>query len=192
MARTKFFCYGDETGQDTRGELFIVSVVISADQREEMRQLCEQIEGESGKRHLKWSDASPHYRLAYIKRILSKPIFRGALNFSVYQHSKDYSALTIETISRALKANSTEDYDATVFIDALPRSSIRDVGLRLRRAGVSVKKVRGVRRDENDALIRLADALCEFVRAGREGIPVISELLKEMIEKGIVRDPSQK
>lgn len=182
----------DETGQDTRGALFIVSVVISADRREEMRQLCEQIEDESGKRYLKWGDASPRYRLTYIKRILSKPIFRGTLSFSVYQHSKDYSTLTIETISRALKAYAKEDYDATVFIDALPRSSIRDVGLRLRRSGVSVKKVRGVRKDENDALIRLADALCGFVRAGREGIPVISELLNEMIDKGVVRDLSRK
>ena len=30
----KFYCYVDETGQDTQGELFIVSVVIADQERE--------------------------------------------------------------------------------------------------------------------------------------------------------------
>jgi hypothetical protein len=32
----KFYCYVDETGQDTMGELFIVSVVVSSSQRDEL------------------------------------------------------------------------------------------------------------------------------------------------------------
>jgi hypothetical protein len=40
----KLFCYVDETGQDTQGRLFVVSVVITDQERDLFRQTCEDIE----------------------------------------------------------------------------------------------------------------------------------------------------
>jgi hypothetical protein len=40
--------------------------------------------------------------------------------------------------------------------------------------------VRGVRKDENDALIRLADAVCGLVRAAMEG----QDGMRKLYEKG--------
>ncbi|MBI2599976.1 hypothetical protein HYW43_03590 [Candidatus Daviesbacteria bacterium] len=36
MGKQKLYCYVDETGQDTQGELFIVSVVVAKNDREEI------------------------------------------------------------------------------------------------------------------------------------------------------------
>lgn len=139
----KLFCYVDETGQDTRGELFIVSVVVSAQEREELRRVCETVEQATGKNRLKWTESDPRRRLDYMRRVLERPIFQGKLNFAVYHDSRDYSALTIKTVTEALSQLGTTDYEATVLIDALPRTLERAVGLQLRRSGIRAKKVRG-------------------------------------------------
>jgi len=39
----KLYCYIDETGQDTKGKLFLVSIVIQEQEREELREKIERI-----------------------------------------------------------------------------------------------------------------------------------------------------
>jgi len=78
-----------------------------------------------------------------------------------------------------------KEYKVTVLLDALPRSLERDVGLRLRRKGIRAK-VRGVKKDENDVLIRLADAICGFVRADIEGQPEMRYLFTQGIRDGFL------
>jgi hypothetical protein len=73
---TKLFCYVDESGQDTRGRLFIVSVVVSSQEREELREVCAEFEQETGKGRLKWVDAEPRRRLAYLQQALSSPLMK--------------------------------------------------------------------------------------------------------------------
>ncbi|HIP97684.1 MAG TPA: hypothetical protein EYH32_10770, partial [Anaerolineae bacterium] len=82
----KLYCYVDETGQDTRGELFIVSVVIVGAGRDQAIQLCEAIERATGKGRVKWLKTRYDRRLAYIRRVLQEPIFQGKLNFAIYQN----------------------------------------------------------------------------------------------------------
>ena len=84
------------------------------------------------------------------------------------------------------------NYEATVLIDALPRSLERAVGLRLRRSGIPAKKVRGVKKDENDALVRLADAVCGFVRTALEQRSSMRPLLEQSLNLGVLKDGSQK
>ncbi len=49
----KIYCYVDETGQDTHGDLFIVSVIVSDQERNQVIALCEKIEQETGKGRVK-------------------------------------------------------------------------------------------------------------------------------------------
>jgi len=72
-------------------------------------------------------------------------------------------------------------------IDGLPRAHELQARQHLTRLGVHAKKVRGVKKDENDALIRLADALCGFVRGAIEGQPEMKELFDQAIKSGSVR-----
>jgi hypothetical protein len=185
----KFFCYVDETGQDTRGELFIVAVVIADQERDQLRQACEDIERDSRKGRRKWIKTKYGRRLAYIRQVLERPIFEGKLNFAVYRDVQDYPSVTVQTIARALGATGETDYRATILIDGLPRSLERMVGLQLRRLGIRAKKVRGLK-DENDALIRLADAVCGLVRGATEGQPAVQVLFEQGIQTGVLRDLS--
>jgi hypothetical protein len=103
----------------------------------------------------------------------------------------DYLEATVQAIAGTLRLVESAEYQATVLIDGLPRSEERAVGLQLRRLGVPVKKVRGVK-DENDVLIRLADAVCGFVRAALEGQSAMRSLLDEQLRLGVVCEVSEK
>jgi len=188
----KLYCYVDETGQDTQGELFIVSVVVTDWERNRIIQSCEAIEREIGKGRVKWIKTRYDRRLAYIKRILQAPIFRGKLYFAVFRDTRDYLGLTVWTIARAILAQVQEPYKVTVLVDGLPRSREREIGKRLRRLGIRTRKIRGVKKDENDALMRLADAICGFVRAAIEGQQEMKELFEGAVKVDILIDLGQK
>lgn len=187
---TKLYCYVDETGQDTRGDLFIVSVVVTDQEREQFRQICGAIERDSRKGQRKWIKTTYNRRLAYIRQVLEEPILRGKLSFAVYHQGRNYTSMTVQTIARALNATGETDYRATVFIDGLPRPMEQSVGLELRRSGIHAKKVKGVKKDENDALIRLADAVCGLVRSAMEGQPAMRALFEQGIQTGALKDLS--
>lgn len=189
MAR-KLYCYVDESGQDTRGRLFIVSVVIGDQEKELLRQACEEIERDSGKGQRKWVKTTYSRRLAYIQQVLEQPVLVGKLTCAVYRDTLDYTALTVQTIARTLSTASETDYKATILIDGLPRSLEQSVGLQLRQRGVNAKKVRGVKKDENDALIRLADAVCGLVRGAVEGQPAMQALFKQALRARVLQDLS--
>ena len=172
-----------------RGELFIVAVVIADQERDQLRQACEDIERHSRKGRRKWVKTKYSRRLAYILQVLERPIFEGKLNFAVYRDVQDYPSATVQTIARALSATGETDYKATILIDGLPRSLERMVGLQLRRLGIRAKKVRGLK-DENDALIRLADAVCGLVRGATEGQPAMRALFERGIQRGVLRNLS--
>lgn len=146
MGKQKLYCYVDETGQDTQGELFIVSVVVTKKDREEITQSLEKFEQETGKGKTK--------------------------------DTKSYKELTLITVASAITAaKDQEDYQALVFIDGLSKSGIPRVGSSLRRIGIHTEKVRGVK-DENDAIIRLADSISGLIREQYQGIAYAKKLCK--------------
>lgn len=62
----------------------------------------------------------------------------------------------------------------------------------LRSARVRFNKVRGVKNEESSALIRLADAMCGFVRAVYENQPEMLKFFEHATRAGMVRDVSPK
>ena len=188
---TKLYCYVDESGQDTQGRLFLVAVVVTGEEREQLRGLCEELEDRSGKGSRKWSKTSAVRRIAYAQGIVDQRLFVGKLHYAVFEGTTDYLAATVGAIAETLEDEAAEDYDATVFIDGLSRSLERAVGLSLRRSGAHVKKVRGLD-EEYDALMRLADAVCGLVRGALEGEPALMALGQRGMKAGILRDVSRK
>jgi hypothetical protein len=69
----------DETGQDTLGQLFIVSVVIAATDRDGLVAELENIERFSRKGKVKWIHTRHQSRLAYMQAVLSASVFRETL-----------------------------------------------------------------------------------------------------------------
>jgi transposase-like protein len=64
----KLYAYVDESGQDTRGTIFLVSVVVTGEQRDAARRALQGIEWASGKRERKWTRSRVRERAAYIEQ----------------------------------------------------------------------------------------------------------------------------
>lgn len=167
MPTQKIFCYVDETGQDTKGRLFIVAVVVTAEKRDELLALCEQLETDTAKGRSKWSRAQHRKRLAYLTRVFTDRRFPASLRYAVFRHTTGYDLATIEAVAKALHQHPVP-YAATIYVDGLPPSKRNPYAQHLRGLGLSIEKVRGVPRDESNALIRLADAVAGFVRDVQE------------------------
>lgn len=177
-AKQKLYCYVDETGQDTKGRLFIVSVVVAKEDREELNNFLEKAEIETGKKKVKWNRIKKEYKAIYFDAIFNSKLFRNKIFYSSGQESKEYKEITLVTIASAVTAaKDTEDYKASVFIDGLPKSEVDTVAVKLREIGVHTDRVRGVR-DENEALIRLADAVSGLVREDYERVDYAQKLIK--------------
>ena len=185
MNGKKLYCYVDESGQDTKGLLFIVSAVIVVDEYQEASlRFCESTERDSKKGTRKWGKSRPEQRYEYMQAILQSPLFQGRLNYAVYHQTKEYLELTSQTIAQAIHAQPEPPDKVTVLIDGLQDAHVHTIGTYLYRSGISVRKVRGIQREENDALCRLADALCGLVRAAVEEVENSRISWKTLFEKG--------
>jgi hypothetical protein len=162
LSKQKIYCYVDESGQDTEGELFFVVVAILSDERDALRKDLTDLEMRSGKRARKWSRSTPRQRLAYIQGVLNHAAF-GGLYYSKYEGSRAYVDLTILSVAKAINTHTEKPYAATVYVDGLQRTEEHRFARGLRKLRISARKVRGMK-DEGDVFIRLADALAGFVR----------------------------
>ena len=69
VKRQRYDLYVDESGQNTKGELFVVAVVAT-ENSDEFRQYCESLEQSSGKGKVKWRSAHKMRRLDYLCSIM--------------------------------------------------------------------------------------------------------------------------
>jgi hypothetical protein len=109
-----------------------------------------------------------------------------ALFFDILQTTSDYMTLTALTTARAIQRKVHWPYKVTVFVDGLRRHEVPLFSKGLRRLQIQTRKVRGVRRDENNAFIRLADALCGLVRDAEEQQTWARAMLTVLQQRGLV------
>lgn len=187
----KIYCYVDESGQHTSGRLFVVSVVLAGPERDDLLQACEAIETRTGKMRKKWIKTPYDRRVTYIQQLLENPIFCGRLNYARFENTRDYSGATAWAIVGAIRAAEPGDYKATVIIDGLRHTQEPTTAVALRRLGVKLRKLHGAR-DESDALVRLADAVCGLVVAATEGQSTMLNLFNRAVGTGFLKDVSGK
>ncbi|OIO45809.1 hypothetical protein COX24_00570 [bacterium (Candidatus Gribaldobacteria) CG23_combo_of_CG06-09_8_20_14_all_37_87_8] len=185
--KQKLYCYVDESGQDTKGKLFLVSIIIPDRERDAMRNELKTIEQKSGKNNKKWTRAKRQQRESYIKQIIASRTFISHIYYSYYHDTKAYLDLTILSTAKAVCDKAKQPYEAIVFIDGLRRKESFRFGTGLRRLNINVKKVRGMR-DESDEFIRLADAISGLVRDGMENDKPMQDLYKQIEQKKIVKN----
>ena len=71
---------------------------------------------------------------------------------------------TIMAIAKAIHHDKPpERFTTLVYVDGLKKTNRLKYGSELRKLAVPTRKVQGVARDENNALVRLADALAGFI-----------------------------
>ena len=186
-AKQKLYAYVDESGQDTKGELFLVAVVVTESDRDALRQHLAEIERVSGKNERKWTKTPRQERQLYIERVLAMRDPRQQLFFSSYRDSQAYVDLSILSTAKALNSAVHGSYEATIFVDGLGRTERHRFAAGLRKLRISVRKVRGAR-DDSDEFIRLADAVAGFVRDALEGNENLARLLNEARQNDVIRE----
>jgi len=182
----KLYCYVDESGQDTKGKIFLVSVVVTGKERDELRKKLNKIEKSSGKKAKKWTKTKRKQRENYIKQIIGNNSFIGRIYYSCYKDTKSYLDLTILSTAKAVYDRTKGDFETTVFVDGLKKTEYFRFGAGLRKLKIIVRKVRGIK-DESDEFIRLADAIAGFVRDSLENDKIMQELCKKAEEKEIIK-----
>jgi hypothetical protein len=183
----KLYCYVDESGQDTEGRLFLVSVLLTSSEREKLRGKLREIEQISGKGTRKWTKSTRKQCAQYMEAVISNNAFVNTLFYSKYQDTRAYIDLTILTTAKAVLARAKPPYQTTIFVDGLNRPERHRFAAGLRRLDVRVGKVRGIR-GQSDELIRLADAVAGFVRDCLQGEGRMPVLYKRAMRKGIIKE----
>jgi hypothetical protein len=146
-----------------------VAVVVLEKDRDKLFDFCEETEKASGKGKFKWGKAKHDLRMQYLRRIFSDDRFKGNLRYSVFRESTDYDAVTIMGIAKAIYwSKPPSKFKSFVYVDGLSRTKRREYSVQLRRLGLRIHQVRGISRDESNALTRLADAIAGFVRDALE------------------------
>ncbi len=92
-----------KVGKNTKGEIFVVSIVVTEQERDELLKLCEQLEYLSGKHKDKWGKANHEQRMRFLRHIFSENRFRECLRYEVFYQTTDYDTATIEGIVAAIK-----------------------------------------------------------------------------------------
>lgn len=182
----RLYAYIDESGQDTAGLIFVVGAVIVGNDHDEVLSLLEAIETRSRKRHIKWHRARPAFRQAYMQELVHLTRLRGCLFFAVFPHTRRYNAVTAEAAARAIRLKAHGRCKVTVLVDGLRKTERRAFTRDLRAARVNPYKVRGVLQEENNAMIRLADAICGLVRDADEGQAWAGDVLRRLHQRGLI------
>jgi len=188
MGKQKLYAYVDESGQDTEGGIFVVSIVVLENERDAVRQRLEEIEQRTGKGAVKWHKSKHEFRRAYIEALAALLELRHRAFVEVFYDTKQYLDLTALATAKAILKNARPPYKVTVFVDGLSIAGVAVFSRTLRDLHIQTRKIRGVRKDENDALIRLADNLCGLVRDAREKTPWAVEALERLVNAGIVEE----
>ncbi|PIT98156.1 MAG: hypothetical protein COT71_02220 [Candidatus Andersenbacteria bacterium CG10_big_fil_rev_8_21_14_0_10_54_11] len=185
--RQKLYAYVDESGQDTYGRLFVVSVLIVEAEREALEKRLEDIEADSGKGIMKWQKSWPEVRHTYIEALAEMSWQHATIFYDTFSDTKKYIELTAYATAKAILKRARDPYRATVFVDGFRhRTELQEFVRGLRDLHIRTRKVRGVRREESSAFIRLVDALCGLIRDADEGEPWSVAVVKKLKEKGIL------
>ena len=167
--------------------MFVVAIV-AVENSGEFRQYCESFEASSGKGKVKWRSAEKKRRLAYLRTVISGATsLEVTLFYSVSRRMIDYDSATIDSVAKAIRRLRASGSRIYVYIDGLSKSKCNVYKNRLRRLSCPVRKVIRVAKDENEPLVRLADALAgASAELEKYRDSELSELFSQAEQNGIL------
>lgn len=157
------YVYVDESGQnDGRGDVLHVGIVaVHANAREELQQRLETVEMRLAKRS-KWNGTSVKRKAEYLRAALLHDAFPGAY-WARCPEGRDYEAATAAAAARAMQRIGSAN-QFIVIIDGLKKTSRQRVAKVFRSHEIQWREIQVNKRDESDALLRLADSISGFMR----------------------------
>lgn len=183
---SKFYCYVDETGQDTVGRFFLVSVVLIVQANKDgLATIIEEIEHRTGKNKTKWTKAKLDIRMRFLEEVSKVKDLQSSVYYSRYDDVTAYEQLTSLSVVRAVQAKGEDDCSVTVIVDALTKKGREKMRLHLKHHQVKYDKIIG-QKDEQSPFLRLADCFAGFIRDYIEGQRYAKELFLLLKQRGII------
>jgi len=186
--KEKIYAFVDESGQDTEGFLFIVGILVLENELELIQDDLLHAETISGKKNIKWRKSSHAVRAAYLDELLKIKNLKNKIFYDVFGDSKKYIEMTSYATAKAILKKVDSDYRATVFIDGLKKGEMPIFVKGLRDLKIKTKKIRGVKKDENNVFIRLVDSMCGLVRDAEDGKDWAQDMLNKIQQAKIVKE----
>src|SRR4030095_2407229 len=93
----KLYAYVDESGQDTEGRFYVVSVALFGTDRDTVLARLEALEDRSRKGRVKGRGAPYPYRQAYIAGLLDMPLLAESIFVTTFRHARNYFELTVKS-----------------------------------------------------------------------------------------------
>jgi len=188
IEKTKLYCFVDETGQDRKGEFFLVVVFLhETNGLGNLEGILEKLELETGKKKSKWKKTSKVVKSEYLASLLTIKELKRSIYYSVYKGTLEFSKLTSLTIAKAVLSQVTNDYEVTIVIDGLNDREREVVTRELKGLKIKYRKIRGMK-DEQSVFLRLADAMAGFLRDVSEKQAYTKKLVGDFVKKMIVRE----
>ena len=184
--KQKLYAYVDESGQDSEGVFFVVGIVGTDKNRDRLVGELEAIERESGKNEKKWHRTRPQHREQYTAALATSALLDKSIFIESFTNTKQYIEMSSFATARAILRKAKGDYSASIFVDGFKKKELKKFEQGLKELRIKKRKLRGVRREENNALIRLADAVCGLVRDAENGNEKAGKTLKRLLRKGVI------
>jgi hypothetical protein len=162
--KQKIYVYVDESGQDDASKIFtVVAVGVFGNERNTLEHTVVELEDTTRTGRRKWNHAAHSRRVAFLSTILDRKVGKGNVFFGVYQKPIHYFFPVVEIIEKTIIHMVVKDYTARVYVDGANKTVARALTNALRSRGISTLLAKG-KREENEALIRLADMWAGCIR----------------------------
>jgi hypothetical protein len=186
--KKKIYAYVDESGQDTKGNIFVVSILVLESEVEKIQSELLAAEKVSGKLNIKWRKSSHKTRTAYLERVVEITSLRNTIFYDIFGDSKKYIEMTSYATAKAILKKADSDYKATVFVDGLKKGEVAIFIRGLKDLKIKTRKIRGIKKDENNCFIRLVDSICGLVRDADSGREWAQAVLQKLRAKKIAEE----
>jgi hypothetical protein len=188
MDKVKLCSFVDETGQDTKGKFFLVSVVLlEQSMRDQLETVIEEIEIKTGKHKTKWGNTLINVKKDFLREIGKIAGLKQTLFYSVYHDTKKYNYLTSITIAKVVQALTKEDSFVLIVVDGLNKKEMEKMRSDMKNLGIKYRHIRGMR-DEQNVYLRLADSLAGFVRDYLEGDKYAQVFFDQFVKRGFLQE----
>jgi hypothetical protein len=160
------YYYVDETGKNTSSQYFIVCI-LAVEETLPYDKLCLEMEKKSGKSR-KWTSSSHDRRMNYLQILFADETFVGRIYFSKYSSKVNYDLATIDTLTKVIEACKPLG-KPRIFVDGLSATKVTEYSNVLKKRRIKFKKIKGIKKDANNPLIRLPDAVAGFLADALQG-----------------------
>lgn len=189
IIRTKIYVHADERGQHVSAEYFVMVAIVTTKELGTLRRQLKELENETGVGKKKWKKTRDKNRMDFLKQVVEQGVGKGEVFFGVYKKPLPFFFPMLEVIEQGIRYTAQGEYIARVWVDGIDTKKSNELTNALRMKGISLSRVKS-KRDESEALIRLADRWAGCISMGVEKGGIQKKILKDAIKQGYLRKVS--